>query len=502
MFELDWPAIFTSSLVPALILLLLLISWPGKHHTLDEIPTVGFSAPLLSYITAFRFISHAHLWLEEGYQKYKPGLFRIAMLDHWHVFVTSRQLVEDVAKAQEHVLSFHEASRSFLQTDYTLGPELLVDPFHVPILQAQLTRALTTIFGDMYDELEAAFKDTIPGRTDWTQVPAQQVLRQIVCSVSNRVFVGAPVCRNREYQQINIDFFRSVVERAWIINRFPKFLRPLVRGLVSDLRTYTRQQSEHLKPLIDERRMKAKEYGKDWERKPNDMLMWSMQAAKDVSVAGLSRRMLAVNSAAVHTTSMTLTHALYHLANGPDYVQPLREEVEAAVASEGWTKAALGKMRKVDNFLRESQRIHGTNTSIRSTFIVTLKRLALKPFTFSNEITVPTGTVISCPIRALHIDDTIYPNSDVFDGYRFANLRESESTKHQLATTTPEYLAVAHGKFACPGRFFAAYVLKTILAHVVLNYDIKFKEGHDFPLDRFVGTTCAPGQADLLSRKR
>lgn len=63
-------------------------------------------------------------------------------------------------------------------------------------------------------------------------------------------------------------------------------------------------------------------------------------------------------------------------------------------------------------------------------------------------------------------------------------------------------LAFTYFLHRSPGRFFAAYVLKTILAHVVLNYDIKFKEGHDFPLDRFVGTTCAPGQADLLSRKR
>ena len=37
----------------------------------------------------------------------------------------------------------------------------------------------------------------------------------------------------------------------------------------------------------------------------------------------------------------------------------MRDEVESIVKSEGWTKAAMQKMRKVDSFLRECQRYHG-----------------------------------------------------------------------------------------------------------------------------------------------
>ena len=40
----------------------------------------------------------------------------------------------------------------------------------------------------------------------------------------------------------------------------------------------------------------------------------------------------------------------------------LREEIETAVAEEGWTRAAMGKMRNLDSFLRESVRLHGTAT--------------------------------------------------------------------------------------------------------------------------------------------
>jgi cytochrome P450 len=49
---------------------------------------------------------------------------------------------------------------------------------------------------------------------------------------------------------------------------------------------------------------------------------------------------------------------MYYLALYPDYWKPLREEVENATNREGWTKAALDQMSKVDSFIKESQRLH------------------------------------------------------------------------------------------------------------------------------------------------
>ncbi|KAI0060665.1 cytochrome P450 [Artomyces pyxidatus] len=484
--------------VVALALILPLVYWLRRDRQLHEIPTVGFSTPLLSYITAFRFISHAHSWVEEGYRKHKPGLFKIAMLDHWHVFVTSRQLIEDITKAPDHILSTHDAARYFLQADHTFGPDVFVQPYHISVCQMQLTRALSAVFCGMYEELTAAFEEAIPVKEDvWMPVPIGDVLRDVICRVSNRVFVGAPLCRDKEYQQLNIAYSMSVVQRAWVVNQFPKLLRPIAGHLLTELPKHTRHAGKHLKPLIEERRRNLKEHGKEWEGKPNDLLMWLMDSAgdEDVPVANILRRMLVLNFAAIHTTSMSLTHALYHIADSPEYVQPLRDEVEAVVASDGWTKASMGKLRKVGSFLRESQRVHGIDA-------IAMKRLSHQPFTFSNGVTIPAGVIVSCPIRATHSDDANYPHADVFDGFRFSKLRESDGTKYQLASTTPDYLAFAHGKHACPGRFFAANELKAMLAHILVTYDVKFPEGCSFPPDRFFGTACTPGSADLMFRKR
>lgn len=46
----------------------------------------------------------------------------------------------------------------------------------------------------------------------------------------------------------------------------------------------------------------------------------------------------------------------------------MREEVEEVVREEGWSKISLGKMRKVDSFLRESQRFNGLRSGIFLSF--------------------------------------------------------------------------------------------------------------------------------------
>jgi hypothetical protein len=51
-------------------------------------------------------------------------------------------------------------------------------------------------------------------------------------------------------------------------------------------------------------------------------------------------------------------HALYTLAAKPEWMQPLREEIEQIVEAEGMTKAAMQKMVKLDSFFRECNRRH------------------------------------------------------------------------------------------------------------------------------------------------
>ncbi|KAI0060022.1 cytochrome P450 [Artomyces pyxidatus] len=252
-----------------------------------------------------------------------------------------------------------------------------------------------------------------------------------------------------------------------------------------------------IKTLVEERRQKLEVYGRDWADKPNDMLMWMMDAAQgeEQSIPNLSLEMLVLNFTAIHTSSTAFAHMLYHLAAEPNHIKPLREEVESVIAADGWTKTSMGKMRKIDSFIRESQRLHGPGHT-------SMARLAIKPFTFSNGMTVPVGNLVACSSRGIHTDNTKYPNADVFDGFRFSKMRETEATKYQMVSTNPEYLAFGHGKHACPGRFFVANELKLMLAHIIVSYDVTFEDGQGFPPDLVLDEANIPGKADVMVRRR
>lgn len=51
-------------------------------------------------------------------------------------------------------------------------------------------------------------------------------------------------------------------------------------------------------------------------------------------------------------------HALYTLAAHPEYLAPLREEIERVTRAQGWSKASMTEMVKLDSFLKECMRLN------------------------------------------------------------------------------------------------------------------------------------------------
>ncbi|KAI9465947.1 cytochrome P450 [Lactarius psammicola] len=472
----------------------LFASWYRRDPLLDTIPTVGFSDPILSYFSSLRLIFDGLPRLKYGYEKTRRGLFKIATFRRWTVLASSPELIEDVRKAPDDVLSL---SAILMEAKYTL--DLLDLEYHTDVIRSKLTRNIP--FKDIRDELIRSLDACIPVHGDnWVKVPVIETVKRVVCATTNRVFVGSPLCRNQDYLTLNLNFATNVMKFATIIRMLPKPLKPIVARVLSNLPSQIRQEMEFIRPTVEERFARMEEFGEDWGDKPNDMLMWLMNEAKGVerSLDGLARRLLAVNFAAIDTTSLTFTNVFYRLLANPEYIEPLRHEVETAVAEEGWTKAGLDKMHKIDSLIRETQRVDGLNSS-------TLGRLALRPFTFSNGVTVPAGTIIAAPTGAIHMDGEIFPNPEEFDGFRFAKLRECNGgavAGLQALSTSPDNLTFGYGRHACPGRFFAVNEIKTLLAHIVVTYDIKFEEGKQAPRSLHIGVMRIPGNANAMFKKR
>ena len=147
----------------------------------------------------------------------------------------------------------------------------------------------------------------------------------------------------------------------------------------------------------------------------------------------------------------------------------------------------------------------------------------MRPFTFSNGVTVPAGTLIAVPSGVIHKDEEIYPNPEEFDGFRFAKLRERNvdaMARHQALSPSVDYLTFGYGRHAwwvlflpqpfavthtfsiSPGRFFAVNEVKAFLAHVLVTYDIKFEEGEQAPPPLYIGSMRVPREANVMFRKR
>ncbi|KAH9975529.1 cytochrome P450 [Lactifluus volemus] len=374
----------------------------------------------------------------------RPGLFKIAHFRRWVVLAAGPELAEDIRKAPDNVLDMRAPVYDDLQPEYTLMLLNLADSYHTDIIRSKLTRNIAATFGEVREELVLAFDDLIQTRDDevveWIKVPIVETMQRVICAVSNRVFVGAPLCRNRDYQTLNLTYAINVVKFGTILSMFPKSLRPIVSRMLSDLPSQIRQETEFIRPMVEERFAKLKE--------------------------------------------LTLTQVLYRLLSHPECIQPLREEVEAVVAEEGWTKAAMDKMFKIDSFIRETQRLDGIN-------FILVTRLVLRPFTFSNGVTVPPGVLVAVPSGVAHRDEEVYTNADKFEGLRFSKLRERDGDSHLVLM-----MALS------PGRFFAATELKALLAHMIVTYDMKFEEGKGAPPQLWIAGVYIPRSANVMFRKR
>ena len=136
---------------------------------------------------------------------------------------------------------------------------------------------------------------------------------------------------------------------------------------------------------------------------------------------------------------------------------------------------------------------------------VLMGRVAKKDYTFADGTFIPQGTTVCVNCTPAHNDPEKYDNPDQFDGFRFAKMRllQDGTRKYDMVTTSPEFLLFGHGRRACPGRFFAACELKIMLAHTVLNYDVKMENEGVRPPDLWFASACIPNRkAKVMFRRR
>ena len=116
-----------------------------------------------------------------------------------------------------------------------------------------------------------------------------------------------------------------------------------------------------LEPLIAKRRKEQAAGTLVRDQKFDNLLQFMDDAATGVDARPekLAGRTLILTLASSHTTSMAACQAVFQMCEHPEYIPELREEVQRVVEEDqGWRKTTLTKLRKLDSFVKESQRLH------------------------------------------------------------------------------------------------------------------------------------------------
>ncbi|KAJ2936513.1 hypothetical protein H1R20_g580, partial [Candolleomyces eurysporus] len=447
-------------------------------------------------------------------------LVKVPCFSRWAVVPARSEYYADIVRAPDKYLSSVEAANEFWQAELTLHTDEIGDNIQIPVIANTLNKSLGSLVPLVHDEAVLAFEEAFPfnredeeGSQDgWKSFTISKPIMSIVGRVSNRILVGLPLCRNAEYINANIDYAVQVVVMSHILLAVPAFVRNFVNKLVSPIPKQIKQITAFTQPLIDERKEQEERLGEGYE-KPFDFLSWLMDAARKYNKPDrdIILRMMAVNFASIHTTSLTFTNALLTLLAHPQYIETIREECERCVQEEGWTKSAIDKMVFLDSFMKESQRVDVVAAILSN-------RLAVSDFTLqissdgdtdsSEGVFIPKGTMLAGNYLDAHFAKEAWSGEDpdTFDPYRFMEIQKETGRQWNIATTSPNFLTFGHGRHACPGRYLAAQEMKLMMAYSVIKYDMKLPgsgKTPQRPKNMWIGNHCvADPRVKILLRRR
>nr|VWO96362.1 Tea4 [Ganoderma boninense] len=377
--------------------------------------------------------------------QYPDSPFRIALLANWVVVVSGRRMFEEFRKRPDDELSSGLNTQEVIQSPYILESPLVLDRYPGRIMKERFTaRKLPDTVLEIIDEAKIAVPQRIAVKdNEWASVLVFPTMQQIVARTNNRAFVGLPLCRNEEFLSQGIAFTEHVMMDAVPLRLVPAFARPYIAPFLSHTRRLTKRALPIVQPTIEARKRTLEELGEGWNDKP---LILDRAVPKGESATVITQRVLHLNFASIHTTSSTLTHVIYHIAEKPDLLVPLREEIEVNIAADGWTATALGKMRKLDSIIRETLRLNGLG-------LVVMQRVAARDSTLCDGTRIPRGTTVCASAHQLHRDAPALENANVFDPFRFARMHaaaatEDDALKLQATTTSLEFLPFGHGPYA------------------------------------------------------
>lgn len=105
-------------------------------------------------------------------------------------------------------------------------------------------------------------------------VNTMETMLDIMTRLSNRYFVGLPLCRNTEYLELAKEYSKDIAIAGFLIRIWPDWMKPIASRFSSSIPKHQRMAMKYLGPMIHTRRDKHDLLGKKWKDKPVRDIFW------------------------------------------------------------------------------------------------------------------------------------------------------------------------------------------------------------------------------------
>ncbi|KAK4107310.1 cytochrome P450 [Canariomyces notabilis] len=297
-----------------------------------------------------------------------------------------------------------------------------------------------------------------------------------------------------EWQTLSMSYVAAALSAPGQVKQtYPPWLYWLSQYIHPGIRSmwrYRRRAGELLAPVLGTRRAAVERELKEGRRKTGgpreyeDCVQWLLDAhssyGKTLTPDQLVQDLFVIMTASIHTTSGTALCILFDLIDHPEAVDEIREEiVRVQAAHPVWTRQALGELRVLDSFMRESSRMHALTQ-----YTAVQRVITTGPWVFKDGLVIPTDHEVAFPSYHHNMDPDMHPDAGKFDAHRHLRKRTGPDVhKFHFASVGEDLIGFGAGRHACPGRFFAQETIKLMFVHLLMGYDFQHTdEGLKGPL--------------------
>ncbi|KAI0842314.1 cytochrome P450 [Hypoxylon sp. FL0890] len=435
-------------------------------------------------LNAWRYLFQGPTMITAAYRKAAGKAFQIPGPDHDHIFITSAEHIAEVRKAGRDELSLFGATKQMFQPAYTMLGHNWLDERgaegigYVRAVGTLFPRQLLNIMPDMHRIVRESF-DAFMSQRGNSNLPAYELNKRILCKLNGFCFFGDELAQNALFMTKIFEYNELVITAAEILRIMPEPVKRIIGPYVGRHTSVQDKVFNLINDVVSRRleRRRLAETGAITSPSPNDMIQWIIDTAP-AKLNWDSRRItyeiIAIWFGSVHALSATVTYVLFDLCIHPEYVEPLRKEVESS-EFDIFMRTTRG-LPLLDSFIKESSRLSPIEA-------MSGRRQALKDFAFSDGTQVKKGDWACVPAMAILHDDKYFPRARSFNGFRFAPLDRLPKTVETLSQPegpsrysdlSENYHSWGIGGIVCPGRFYAAVSTKLIMAHILKSFDCSF----------------------------